>query len=91
MFFSTFILLITGIVMWFPEKIPHDLHWVLPITVFLHSVTALVTIAAFIIHVYMSVWMTPGSVKAMMEGNVSTAWAKTHHRLWYERITGRKN
>jgi cytochrome b subunit of formate dehydrogenase len=39
----------------------------------------------------MSVWMTPGSVKAMMEGNVSTAWAKTHHRLWYERITGRKN
>src|SRR5580765_799549 len=91
MFFSTFILLITGIVMWFPEKIPHDLHWVLPITVFLHSVTALVTIAAFIIHVYMSVWMTPGSVKAMMEGNVSTAWAKTHHRLWYESITGRKN
>jgi len=91
MFFSTFILLITGIVMWFPERIPRDLHWVLPITVFLHSVTALVTIAAFIIHVYMSVWMTPGSVKAMMEGNVSTAWAKTHHRLWYERITGRKN
>jgi formate dehydrogenase subunit gamma len=91
MFFSTFILLITGIVMWFPERIPRDLHWVLPITVFLHSVTALVTIAAFIIHVYMSVWITPGSVKAMVEGNVSTAWAKTHHRLWYERITGRKN
>ena len=28
MFFSTFILLATGIVMWFPEKMPHGYHWV---------------------------------------------------------------
>ncbi len=91
MFFCTFILLITGIIMWIPEKMPRELHWVLPIIVFIHSATALITIAAFIIHVYMSVWVTPGSVKAMVEGHVSTTWARTHHRLWYEKITGRRN
>jgi formate dehydrogenase subunit gamma len=91
MCYCTFILLITGIIMWIPEKMPHELHWVLPITVFIHSVTALITIAAFIIHVYMSVWMTPGSMKAMVEGHVSTNWARTHHRLWYEKITGRRS
>ncbi|HEY5027339.1 MAG TPA: formate dehydrogenase subunit gamma [Candidatus Angelobacter sp.] len=91
MFYCTFILLITGIVMWIPEKMPRELHWVLPIIIFIHSATALITIAAFIIHVYMSVWVTPGSVKAMVEGHVSTTWARTHHRLWYEKITGRRN
>jgi formate dehydrogenase subunit gamma len=91
MLYCTFILLITGIIMWIPEKMPRELHWVLPITVFIHSATALITIAAFIIHVYMSVWVTPGSVKAMVEGHVSTTWARTHHRLWYEKIIGRRN
>jgi len=91
MLYCTFILLITGIIMWIPEKMPRELHWVLPITIFIHSATALITIAAFIIHVYMSVWVTPGSVKAMVEGHVSTTWARTHHRLWYEKITGRRN
>jgi formate dehydrogenase subunit gamma len=91
MFWCTLILLVTGIVMWFPEKMPGGLHWMLPITVFVHSVTALITIAAFIIHVYMSVWMTPGSMKAMLDGSVSARWAQAHHRLWYEKITGRKS
>jgi formate dehydrogenase subunit gamma len=91
MLYCTFILLITGIIMWIPERMPRELHWVLPITVFIHSATALITIAAFIIHVYMSVWVTPGSTKAMIEGHVSTTWARTHHRIWYEKITGRRN
>jgi formate dehydrogenase subunit gamma len=91
MLYCTFILLITGLVMWMPEKIPPQIHWLGPIVIFIHSVTALITIAAFIIHVYMSVWVTPGSVKAMTDGHVSTDWARTHHRLWYEKITGRKS
>jgi formate dehydrogenase subunit gamma len=91
MLYCTFILLITGIIMWIPEKMPRELHWVLPITVFIHSATALITIAAFIIHVYMSVWVTPGSMKAMVEGHVSTNWARTHHRLWFEKISGRRS
>jgi formate dehydrogenase subunit gamma len=91
MFWCTFILLATGIVMWIPEKVPANLHWVLTLSTFIHVLTALITIAAFIIHVYMSIWMTPGSMKAMMEGHVSERWARAHHRLWYEKITGRRN
>jgi len=91
MFWCTLVLLATGIVMWFPEKVPANLHWILTASAFVHSLTALITIAAFIIHVYMSIWMTPGSMKAMMEGHVSERWARAHHRLWYEKITGRRN
>jgi formate dehydrogenase subunit gamma len=91
MLYCTFILLVTGIIMWIPEKMPPSFHWVLPIVVFIHSVTALVTIAAFIIHVYMSIWMTPGSMKAMTGGHVSSTWARTHHRLWYENILRGRN
>jgi formate dehydrogenase subunit gamma len=91
MFYCTWFLLITGIIMWIPEKMPREIHWILPLSVFIHSLTALITIAMFIIHVYMSVWMTPGSMKAMIEGHVSSAWARSHHRLWYEKITGRRN
>jgi len=90
MFWCTFILLITGIVMWFPEMMPSGLHWLLTLFVFVHAVTALVTIAAFIIHVYMSVWMTPGSLQSMTDGTVSSGFARAHHRLWYEKVTGRK-
>jgi len=91
MFWCTLILLITGTVMWFPEKMPRNLHFLLTLSVFIHSATALITIAAFIIHVYMSIWMTPGSMKAMIEGHVSVRWARAHHRLWYDKITGRKS
>jgi formate dehydrogenase subunit gamma len=91
MLWCSLILLITGTVMWFPEKVPYALHWVLTLCVFIHSAVALITIGAFIIHVYMSIWMTPGSMKAMTEGRVSARWARAHHRLWYERIAGRRN
>ena len=93
MFWSTLLLLVTGVVMWFPEMLPHKgwAQFLLTVCVFLHSVAALVTIALFIIHVYMSVWMTPGSMKAMTDGTVSSRWARAHHRLWHEKVTGRKN
>jgi formate dehydrogenase subunit gamma len=88
---SALVLLVTGVAMWIPEMLPRGAHFVLTVLVFLHSVAALVTICLFIIHVYMSVWMTPGSMKAMMDGTVSNRWARAHHRLWYEKVTGRKS
>ena len=90
LFWGGLILLVTGIIMWVPETLPRSLHWVLPIIIFIHSATALITIGAYIIHVYMSLWMTPGSLKAMIEGHVSRRWARVHHRLWFEKVTGAK-
>jgi formate dehydrogenase subunit gamma len=90
MYYGTFVLLITGVVMWFPEYISFSVAWIRSLAVLLHVCAALATIGGFIIHVYMSVLLVPGSVPAMLFGNVSTAWARTHHRLWYQRVTGVK-
>jgi hypothetical protein len=46
--------------------------------------------SAFIIRVYMSVFMVPGSVTAMVTGFVSRDWAWSHHRLCYQQVIGKR-
>lgn len=86
MFYSTWVLLVTGIIMWLPEMMPRGVHGVLPVIVFLHVVAALVTIAAFMIHVYMGLFFVPGGAGGIVYGRVSANWARAHHRLWYDKI-----
>ena len=88
MYYGALALVITGLVMWFPEYIPFSLAWIRELAILLHVAAALLTIGGFIIHVYMSVFLVPGSGTAMLFGNVPTAWARTHHLLWYRRVTG---
>ncbi|HVJ09368.1 MAG TPA: formate dehydrogenase subunit gamma [Acidisarcina sp.] len=88
MFYGAFLLIVSGLFMWFPEYVPFNLRWIRPIAVILHEGAALITIGAFIIHIYMGIFMVPGSMTAMIRGWVTTDWARTHHRLWYRRITG---
>jgi formate dehydrogenase subunit gamma len=85
MLFAGIVMLISGIGLWIPESLPHSLRYV---AVLLHVSAALVSIGAFIIHVYMGTAMVRGSFTAMVRGVVSTAWARTHHRLWYNRVSG---
>jgi formate dehydrogenase subunit gamma len=85
MYYGTLALLISGVPMWIPEYMPI---WLRPFAILLHECAALVTIGAFIIHVYMSVFLVPGSLGAMISGRVSAAWAKAHHRLWYDEVAG---
>jgi formate dehydrogenase subunit gamma len=86
MFYGTMLLMISGLLMWFPEYIPFGLRWIRSVAVLTHECAALITIGAFLIHVYMSLFLVPGSLTAMMRGYVSAAWARTHHRLWYDQI-----
>jgi formate dehydrogenase subunit gamma len=86
MFFGALLLLISGLVMWFPEYVPVNLRWIRGAAILLHESAALVTIGAFIIHIYMGVFMVKGSVEAIVNGKVSESWAKAHHRLWFDRI-----
>jgi formate dehydrogenase subunit gamma len=79
------LLLLSGAVLWFPEKAPPLLRGIAILT---HVSAALVTIGAFIIHVYMGTAVVRGGFTSIIRGEVSPAWARTHHRLWYERITG---
>lgn len=88
MYYGTFLLLLSGVFLWFPEYIPRSLGMVRPIMVLLHEVAALLTIGGFIIHVYMSIFLVPGSMTAMTEGFVTRTWARAHHKLWFIRVTG---
>jgi len=85
MFYGASILLLTGLVMWFPELMPRKAHWVLPPVVFLHCVGALATIGAFIIHVYMGIFFVQGGLHGIIFGRVPTAWVRAHHPLWLQK------
>jgi formate dehydrogenase subunit gamma len=85
MFYGAFFLLASGLVMWFPEYFL-GVHWLRTLAIVVHEGAALITIGAFIIHVYMGIFMVPGSVGAIVHGYVTRAWARTHHRLWYDQV-----
>jgi formate dehydrogenase subunit gamma len=80
------VLLLTGAVLWFAELMPVNL---LRVAILLHVCAALVTVGAFIIHVYMGTAVVRGGFTSIIRGEVSHGWARTHHRLWYNRVTGR--
>jgi len=86
MFFAGLVLLATGTAMWFPELMPRGLR---PVAILLHVSAALITVGAFIIHVYMGTAVVRGGFTSIIRGEVSPEWARTHHRLWYHRITGK--
>lgn len=82
-------LLLSGLVMWFPEFVPWSLRGLRYVAVITHEIAALATIGAFIIHVYMGLFMVPGGFRAIVQGYVSPQWAKTHHRLWFNRVAAK--
>jgi formate dehydrogenase subunit gamma len=88
MYYGAILLILSGALMWFPELVPASLRSIRPLAIFVHEGAALITIGAFLIHVYMGVFMVPGSVDAMVHGFVSRDWAKAHHRLWFHQKTG---
>ena len=80
------VLLVSGAAMGFPEIMPQAARGA---AILLHVAAALVTVGAFIIHVYMGTAVVRGGFTSIIRGEVSPAWAKLHHRLWYDRVTGK--
>lgn len=89
MLYAALVLLVSGLVLWFPEKIPWSMRGLRFAAILLHVASALVTIGLFIIHVYMGTAVVRGGFTSIIRGEVSPAWARTHHRLWYQRVIGR--
>ena len=87
MFYGAILLVLSGLVLWFPERMPWHLHWLLDLAVGVHVIAGLATIGGFIIHVYMGTAIVRGGFTSIIRGEVSDSWAKTHHRLWYEQVT----
>jgi formate dehydrogenase subunit gamma len=90
MLYGALLLLLSGVFLWLPEYIPRQTAWVRHLMVLVHEIAALATIGGFLIHIYMGVFLVPDSMTAITTGFVSRAWARTHHRLWYLRVTGEK-
>ncbi len=88
MWIGGILLLLSGLGLWYVEYIPWSLRLLRYAAILTHVVAALVTIGGFIIHVYMGTAVVRGSFNAVIRGEVSEAWAKTHHRLWFNELAG---
>ena len=79
------VLLVSGVLMWYAWlTLPVELvRW----ASVLHAFAAFAIIGLIILHVYAAIW-TRGTIRAMMYGTVTRAWAKQHHRGWYRKVTG---
>jgi formate dehydrogenase subunit gamma len=88
MFWGGVALFVTGMILWFSEYIPWSLRFLRLLSVILHPIAFLVTLGGFIIHVYMGTAVVRGGFTSVIRGEVSEPWARFHHRLWLEKITG---
>ena len=53
----------------------------------IHAAAGWLLVMSIIVHVYAGIWVK-GSMDAMLFGTVSRAWARKHHYLWYQHLTG---
>jgi len=61
------------------------------IAVLVHSITAIIAICVWIVHVYAAIWVR-GTISAMTKGQVTGGWAWRHHRKWLrELVSGKGN
>jgi formate dehydrogenase subunit gamma len=95
LFWSFFIaglfLFLSGLVLWFTDALPWNLRWLRYIAVLVHPIAALVTIANFMIHIYMGVFAERGAFGSVIRGDVTLAFAKRFHPGWYEEIVRTSN
>jgi formate dehydrogenase subunit gamma len=74
------LLFLTGLPLWFPDMLSAG--WNQFARLF-HHVLFLLSVGGFIVHVYMSTVMLPGTVEGMTSGRVTRAWAAWHHPRWF--------
>ena len=76
------LLLLTGLPLWFPGLLTGGWNQVARLV---HHALFLLTVGGFIIHVYMSTVMLPGTMPGMTGGRVTRAWAAWHHPSWFRK------
>ncbi|MFC1924559.1 cytochrome b/b6 domain-containing protein [Chloroflexota bacterium] len=90
LFGTAIMFLITGSVIWlFRSAIAINIYeWIL----FFHGMAFVILLSMLLLHLYMSV-LHPrmrGSFYSMIDGKVSSTYARKHHRKWYEEIMQEK-
>jgi formate dehydrogenase subunit gamma len=75
------VLITSGVVIWDQYFGPYFTIEQKRVAVLVHSVTAIVAICVWIVHVYAAIWVR-GTIGAMTRGQVTGGWAWRHHRKW---------
>lgn len=88
--FSLTLLLISGIIIWRPYFADAFAIPVIRLALLVHSIAAIGLITTIVVHIYAAFWVK-GTLTAMVEGWVTSAWAKQHHPRWYRAVRARKN
>ncbi|SLM62377.1 MULTISPECIES: formate dehydrogenase cytochrome b556 subunit [Dickeya] len=86
---SLLLLLASGVVIWRPYFAPSFSIPVIRAALVVHSVSAVGLILTIMVHVYAALWVK-GTITAMVEGWVSSAWAKKHHPRWYRELQAKQ-
>jgi formate dehydrogenase subunit gamma len=77
------VMVITGLIMWFPLMFPAMLvRWLFV----LHALGFVVIFAFFFVHLYLGTIGSPGSAPAMFTGWVTRAWLKKQHPKWLKEM-----
>jgi formate dehydrogenase subunit gamma len=87
-FLCGLLLLLSGLVLWFPEYIPWSLRYLRYLAILVHVSAALLTIGLFMLHVYMGVFAERGAFGSVIRGDVSLDFAKRYHPAWYKEVVG---
>ncbi|MCF6316677.1 MAG: formate dehydrogenase subunit gamma [Marinosulfonomonas sp.] len=77
----------TGLLMLFPWVVD-DIR-ILQLSTVLHALGGVGLVAVSIGHIYVGTIGMEGSLDSMLKGEVDENWAKEHHDVWYEEITGK--
>ena len=80
------LLLLSGVVIWRPYFAPLFSIPTIRIGLLVHALAGIALILLIIGHAYLAFWVK-GSIRGMVTGYVSRAWAKTHHDRWYRQIS----
>jgi len=82
------VLFLTGIVIWQPWIAPAFPPTLRRIAALLHAAAAFAMFVGIGVHWYAAYW-TRGSIRSMVHGTVTRAWARFHHPAWYREVTGK--
>ncbi|HCE66418.1 MAG TPA: formate dehydrogenase subunit gamma [Geobacter sp.] len=84
---ATLVLGVTGLFIWAPTMFPR---WIVQLSLMTHGLMFVCSIMFVVVHVYLATIGNPGTIEAMLYGNVRSLWARKHHPKWYREVTGEK-
>ena len=82
---ATAVLGVSGVFIWLPALFPR---WIVQVSLMTHGLLFVGSAMFVVVHVYLATIGNPGTIEAMLYGDVRKKWAKKHHPKWYKETSG---